>query len=41
MNSETLKEVNHNDMVWQFARLQKARRLKNVIKSVVNQRSIH
>jgi len=41
MNAQTLNEVNHNDTIWQIARLQKASRLKKVICSVVNQRSIH
>ena len=41
MTAQTLNEMNHNDFVWQIKRLQKNARLKNVIKSVVNQRSTH
>lgn len=41
MTAQTLNEMNHNDFVWQIKRLQKNARLKNVIRSVVNQRSCH
>ena len=41
MTAETLKEMNHNDFVWQFKRLQKKAKLNKTILSVVNQRSTH
>ena len=41
MTAQTLSEMNHNDFVWQFKRLQKEARLQSVIQFVVNQRSCH
>ncbi len=39
MAAQTLNEINHIDFVWQIKRLQKNARLKEVIRSVLNQRS--
>lgn len=40
MTAQTLNEINHLDVIWQFARLQKQARLERTILSVVNQRAI-
>ena len=41
MNAQTLKDINHNDTVWQILRLQAANKLNKTILSVVNQRNTH